>query len=567
MSNKQGNIKDYDGNYVSPTTVTHLVYDAAKNQALSQTLADTPDRTALGFPVFSTVTAYSAGDIVFYNNGLWKFTADHDAGAWNGAQVEAYSVKDFVDDSVPEDAQLAENIKSWAERDALNVGDDWMDVIRTTAGDQSVDSAKGARILSIVAQTDFAASAFKTTGFNLLHDAVGVGNGFYFPVPALAFGAFGTAAQPNGVLFTSNANQKLTPTVRFKALSAGVPSSVNDGSACAYTDSNGYRFFTCTEPGYMIVSGITLANTCAHIAWSRRYDEFISPTSQDDAGSTVSLTAILAAVHSDVSKLLAVGRGASLISDRIDFDGTKAVWTRKVARVQPTWTRSDLDPETGLYTYTAAISGMLSGGLAEFETEDIELSVDGTNVSYQSESGTAVTDYVKYQLATQATGNVTISNAVTIEDWGLEILVGASGSSIVTTQYAQSYPDALAQLLAKIDNSTVPVISEAIAALFERVAFLEGILSGTGRNLRLTADRVDADYYLEKGVPRVLFCTTAGAPNASVVPDNWDNEAYGLWAGAPRFVGQVFVDQGSSPKKVYYAATITTDTSGWIPLN
>lgn len=567
MSNKQGNIKDFDGNYVSPTTVTHLVYDAAKDQALSQTLHDTPDKGALGFPSFSTVTAYSEGDIVYYNNGLWKFIADHDAGAWNGAQVEAYSVKDFVNDSVPEDAQLAENIKSWAERDALNVGDDWTDAIRTTAGDQSVDSAKGARILSIVAQTDFAALAFKTTGFNLLHDAVGVGDGFYFPVPALAFGVFGTAAQPNGVLFTSNANQKLTPTVRFKALSAGAPSSVNDGSACAYTDSNGYRFFTCTEPGYMIVSGITLANTCAHIAWSRRYDEFISPTSQDDAGSTVSLTAILAAVHSDVSKLLAVGRGASLVSDRIDFDGTKAVWTRKVARVQPTWTRSDLDPETGLYTYTAAISGMLSGGLAEFETEDIELSVDGTNVSYQSESGTAVTDYVKYQLATQATGNVTISNAVTIEDWGLEILVGASGSAIVTTQYAQSYPDALAQLLAKIDNSTVPVISEAIAALFERVAFLEGILSGTGRNLRLTADRVDADYYLEKGVPRVLFCTTAGAPNASVVPDNWDNEAYGLWAGAPRFVGQVFVDQGSSPKKVYYAATITTDTSGWIPLN
>ena len=567
MSNKQGNLKDYDDNYVSPTTVTHLVYDAAKNQALSQTLLDTPDKGALGFPTFSTVTAYEEGDIVFYNNGLWKFIANHDAGAWNGAQVEAYSVKDFVDDSVPEDAQLAENIKSWAERDALNVGDEWTDIVRTTAGDQSVDSAKGARILSIVAQTDFAATSFKTTGFNLLHNAVGVGDGFYFLVPALPFGVFGTASQPNGILFTSNANQKLTPTVRFKALSAGVPSSVNDGSACSYTDSNGYRFYTTDQPGYMIVSGITLANTCAHVAWSRRYDEFISPTSVEDAGSTVSLTSILAAVHGDVSKLLAVGRGASLVSDRIDFDGTKAVWTRKVGRVQPTWTRSDLDPETGLYTYTAAISGMLSGGLAEFETQDVELSVDGTNVSYQSDSATALTDYVKYQLATQATGNIAISNAVAIEDWGLEILVGASGSAIVTTQYAQSYPDALAQLLAKIDNSTVPVISEAIAVLFERVALLEGILSGTGRNLRLTADRVDADYYLEKGVPRVLFCTTAGAPNASVTPDNWDNEAYGLWAGAPRFVGQVFVDQGSNPKKVYYAASITTDTSGWIPLN
>lgn len=568
MSNKQGNIKDFDGNYVSPTTVTHLVYDAAKDQALSQTLYNTPDKGALGFPSFSTVTAYSEGDIVYYNNGLWKFIADHDAGAWNGAQVEAYSVKELVEDAVPEDAQLAENLKSWAERDALNVGDDWTDPIRTTAGDQSIDSSKGARILSIVAQTDFAASDFKTTGFNLLHNAVGVGDGFYFPVPALAFGVFGTAAQPNGVLFTSNANQKLTPTVRFKALSAGIPSSVNDGSACAYTDSNGYRFYTTDQPGYMIVSGITLANTCAHVAWSRRYDEFISPTEASDAGSSISLSTILAAVHSDVSKLLAVGRGAGLISDRIDFDGVKAVWTRKVGRVNPTWTRGELDEETGLYPYTATVSGIKSGGVAEFEgANKPAISVEGTTLTYYSASSTAETAYVKYELATQATGNVTISNAVTIEDWGLEILVGASGSAIVTTQYAQSYPDALAQLLAKIDNSTVPVISEAIAALFERVAFLEGILSGTGRNLRLTADRVDADYYLEKGVPRVLFCTTAGAPNASVVPDNWDNEAYGLWAGAPRFVGQVFVDQGSSPKKVYYAATITTDTSGWIPLN
>lgn len=566
MSNKQGNIKDFDGNYVSPTTVTHLVYDAAKDQALSQTLYDTPDKGALGFPSFSTVTAYSEGDIVYYNNGLWKFIADHDAGAWNGAQVEAYSVKDFVDDSVPEDAQLAENIKSWAERDALNVGDDWTDAIRTTAGDQSVDSAKGARILSIVAQTDFAASAFKTTGFNLLHDAVGVGDGFYFPVPALAFGVFGTAAQPNGVLFTSNANQKLTPTVRFKALSAGVPSSVNDGSACAYTDSNGYRFFTCTEPGYMIVSGITLANTCAHIAWSRRYDEFISPTEASDAGSSISLSTILAAVHSDVSKLLAVGRGAGLVSDRIDFDGTKAVWTRKVARVQPTWTRSELDAETGLYTYTAAISAMASGGLAEFEgANKPEITVNGTNVSYQSENGTALTDYVKYQLATIATGNVTMSNAVSIEDWGLEILVGATGSAIVTTQYAQSYPDALAQLLANIDQATVPIICAAFARMQAEIDGLKDSLYAAVNLLRFSALRVNAAEFYVSGTPRVLRCKTAGAPAAARVPDNWDEKTMGTWTGAPRSLDQLYVDQTS--KKVYQAWQVTGSTADWIVLN
>ncbi len=142
--------------------------------------------------------------------------------------------------------------------------------MRTTGGDQSVDSAKGARLISIIAQTDFAASAFKTTGFNLLRNATAVGDGFYFLVPALPFGVYGMANQPNGILFTDNNGGKLTPTVRFKALGSGVPSSTSDGSACAYTDSHGYRFYTTDQPGYIIVSGITYANTCAHIAWSRR---------------------------------------------------------------------------------------------------------------------------------------------------------------------------------------------------------------------------------------------------------------------------------------------------------
>ena len=460
MSNKQGKLKDFDGNYVSPVTTAALVYDAAKDQALSQTLYDTPDRNALGFPAFSTVTAYAEGDIVFYNNKLWKFTADHDAGAWNAAQVEAYSVKDFVDDSVPEDAQLAENLKSWAERDALNVGDDWTDHVRTTAGDQSIDSAKGARLLSIVAQKDFSASAYKATGFNLLHGATAIGDGFYFPVPALAFGVYGTAAQPNGVLFASNANPRLTPTVRFKAMSAGVPSSVNDGSACAYTDSNGYRFYTCDEPGYMIVTGITLANTCAHIAWSRRYDEFVSPTSVEDAGTVIDLTPL--------GTMRTVGSGASLVADRADrTDDTHMLLTTKVGRVQPTWTRGTQDAETGLYPYTATVSGIKSSGLAEFEgANKPAILVDGTTLTYYSADGTALTDYVKYELATPTTSSKSVSTKITaLEDWGLEILAGAIGTAIVTTQYAQSYPDALAALLASIDQATIPVICNAFAKI------------------------------------------------------------------------------------------------------
>ena len=560
MSNKQGKLKDFDGNYVSPVTTAALVYDAAKDQALSQTLYDTPDRNALGFPAFSTVTAYAEGDIVFYNNKLWKFTADHDAGAWNAAQVEAYSVKDFVDDSVPEDAQLADNLKSWAERDALNVGDDWTDHVRTTAGDQSIDSAKGARLLSIVAQKDFSASAYKATGFNLLHGATAIGDGFYFPVPALTFGVYGTAAQPNGVLFTSNANQKLTPTVRFKALSAGVPSSVNDGSACAYTDSNGYRFYTCTEPGYMIVSGITLANTCAHIAWSRRYDEFVSPTSVEDAGTVIDLTPL--------GTMRTVGSGASLVADRADrTDDTHMLLTTKVGRVQPTWTRGTQDAETGLYPYTATVSGIKSSGLAEFEgANKPAILVDGTTLTYYSADGTALTDYVKYELATPTTSSKSVSTKITaLEDWGLEILAGAIGTAIVTTQYAQSYPDALAALLANIDQSTVPVICNAFAKMQAEIDGLKASLYDAVNLLRFTAKRVNAAEYYISNTPRILRCKVAGAPSAANVPDNWDPATMGVWTGVPRSTEQIYMDQAS--KKVYAAPVLTNSTNDWVVLN
>lgn len=560
MSNKQGKLKDFDGNYVSPVTTAALVYDAAKDQALSQTLYDTPDRNALGFPAFSTVTAYAEGDIVFYNNKLWKFTADHDAGAWNAAQVEAYSVKDFVDDSVPEDAQLADNLKSWAERDALNVGDDWTDHVRTTAGDQSIDSAKGARLLSIVAQKDFSASAYKATGFNLLHGATAIGDGFYFPVPALTFGVYGTAAQPNGVLFTSNANQRLTPTVRFKAMSAGVPSSVNDGSACAYTDSNGYRFYTCDEPGYMIVTGITLANTCAHIAWSRRYDEFVSPTSVEDAGTVIDLTPL--------GTMRTVGSGASLVADRADrTDDTHMLLTTKVGRVQPTWTRGTQDAETGLYPYTATVSGIKSSGLAEFEgANKPAILVDGTTLTYYSADGTALTDYVKYELATPTTSSKSVSTKITaLEDWGLEILAGAIGTAIVTTQYAQSYPDALAALLASIDQATIPVICNAFAKMQAEIDGLKASLYEATNLLKLAALRVDSKEFFVCGLPRVLRSKVAGAPSAANVPDNWDPATMGVWTGVPRSTEQIYMDQVN--KKVYAAPVLTNSTNDWVVLN
>lgn len=49
------------------------------------------------YPTFSASTAYSAGDVVNYNGKLYKFTADHAAGAWTGTDVEDWCLKKSVD--------------------------------------------------------------------------------------------------------------------------------------------------------------------------------------------------------------------------------------------------------------------------------------------------------------------------------------------------------------------------------------------------------------------------------------------------------------------------------------
>lgn len=340
--------------------------------------------------------------------------------------------------------KLSTNLENWEGRDELSVEDKWATQVRTTAGDQSINSEAGAKLISITPLTDFYAASLKATGFNLLRNATAVGNGYYFMVPAMPFGTYGTANEPNGVLFTDSAGNNLTPTVRFKALSAGIPTSVNDGSACAYTDSHGYRFFTTTQAGYLIVSGITLATTCAHIGWSRRYDEYVGVNAEGDEGSTIALAEVIHAVH-DFDLLLTATRALQTVADSIAFGATQATWTRRVNRVQPTWVTTETEEGSGQYLHEATIDTMLPGGIVE--CVDIELAVNGTTISYTDNNDTATTNYVKFQLATVATGTVELENALTVEDWGLEMLVGATGQAEMTTQYAQGYPDAVANLV------------------------------------------------------------------------------------------------------------------------
>ena len=438
--------------YYTQQEVDGLMSDevAARNQAIAtaiaQTIADYYTKAQIDTTLedYATIAGVAATLADYYTK------TQVDASL---ADIQA-QVTALINGTTP--SKLADNLTSWDERGETPSSEEWSDVVRTTGGDMSIDSSRGAKLLSIVPLQPFYADTLKATGFNLLHDAVAVGSGYYFEVPALTYGLINTAEQNNGLLFTARNGDNLRPVVYFKPLSQGVPAHANDGEVCAYTDAGGYRFYTCNEPGYIIVSNITLEDTCAHIAWSRRYGEFIAPDAQSDAGSSIDLATLIHTVHS-YDLLLRAARGEEIVYDEIRFVSGNANWYRRVDRVQPEWTTTDNGDET--YTHTATIAQIKQNGVAQ--CGQLALTVNGTTVSYTDSSAEATTDYVLYQLATAANGSVEMSNDYAVEDWGLEILTDVTGTADLTTQYYQALPDAVAALLTKVPALRTALTQEA----------------------------------------------------------------------------------------------------------
>lgn len=367
---------------------------------------------------------------------------------------------------------LAGNLDSWKGR-ASDAPDTQTDEVYTTGGNVSIDSSVDAQLVSVVARQDFAASSLISHGFNLLRRAVAIGTGWYFKVPALPFGVFRTALAPNGVLFTDSEHNNIKPTVRFKPLGSGVPTSINDGSACTYTDAEGYRFFTTPQAGYIIVSGIARTSVCAHIAWSGRYDDYVAVDDESDAGSVISLDAVLTAIHG-TGIMLAVGNVADSFAR---ISATQVRWTRKVDMALPTW--ATVQNEEGTYTHTATIASMAPDGAAEFFTSGTRLSVSGTTVSYTDENEQASSDHVKFELATVATGTVNLATTLAVEDFSIITLEGVSGSAYVTISYARGIPDSLRALIAGDLDGTYSALAGLLVELHERISAIEEkIISG-----------------------------------------------------------------------------------------
>lgn len=62
-------------------------------QLIEDRIDDTQDMIA---PAFDATAAYAIGDIVTYQDGLYKFKAAHVAGAWDATEVDSATVKDLL---------------------------------------------------------------------------------------------------------------------------------------------------------------------------------------------------------------------------------------------------------------------------------------------------------------------------------------------------------------------------------------------------------------------------------------------------------------------------------------
>lgn len=421
-------------------------------------------------------------------------------------------------------AQESGNLQSWAERDDLSVSDTWSDRVRTTAGSVSIDSSVPAKIVSIVAKEDFYADSIVATGFNLLRHAVQVGipgsgdDGKAILVPKMRFGEFGTAEEANGLLITDENGNNLNPNVYFTTDLSQIPTSVYTNQYYRPEIHNGYAFYVPENASYLLIPQSFLnahPDICIHVAWSRRYDEYIGTDVQSDAGSAIQLSNIISAIH-NYNMMLTASNGSNVIADNIRFEDNLATWTRNVDRVQPTWnTVANIVEEGGsqTYTHTATINGMMPDGIVE--CGDISFTVENDTISYQSDSSVAVTGYVKYELANPVSGTVSISNSYAVEDWGLEMLTGnVVGSAYITTQYAQSYPDSLALIAQGSHENKMQVLVEAIAELRKEVDTLAYALKYQGDVKANSVDVVDGYNIIGQKMFDVVTSAPTELPNA-----------------------------------------------------
>ena len=430
------------------------------------------------------------------------------------AEAAALQTKLEEGDVVP---ALAGNLESWADNN-VPVENNFDTTVRTTAGDDPINSDDGGVVKSIVPITDFKCTGLLATAENQLRlksnggGAVAVGAGWYFPVPKLTLGTFGTTDENNGLLLVDNEGNNIqNATVYFKALASGVPTSVTDGTQLTpqtvnYGDKT-YKVYTTSGPGYIIVSGITYANTCARIAWEDWYDKFVSPTDPNDVGGSINFAPLFAAAPNGTSKFLVCGN-AYTYGERISATQWKI--TDPIGRIaSPAWTNTPDEVEEGetqTYTHTLIISDVAAGSTVMIEGSAQALSLNETTVSYTDTNATAITGAVRYEKAVAATATVNLASAYTLNDVGVEMKEGVEGTANFVCEYSQNIADSLAMAPPRLND-----LRHTSAA----VSLGYGICT-TGTYDAAKTVNIPHFMLLDNGTINVLFTTPINTENSTL---------------------------------------------------
>jgi hypothetical protein len=389
--------------------------------------------------------------------------------------------------------------------DKVTVADKF--VIRSTAGEQSIDSSKEALLLQLLGgcgqvesnafkinalrwngenQLDPSAwAAGKTSGYltgQVTNGVIGSGTNKLCVIrcPKCEAGAYGTAEKNNGYLLTNRNNVNLKVgdgTILGVWHSPSLPAVGTEVEAVSghLFDGHTERFYLPDE-GFMIVevaSSVNLADISAHLAWSKDYNKFTAYTQPMELVVAVSAltskfeTATLNGKTCIVLRGIEQGNGG--IFDRVTiYPEGGGTYERNIASqllTGLTWTETEIEGEviegegevTSGYRYTASLPttgtyAAMRDGLIRSDIDGV--AIEGFNLVYDSDTqispATAfVGKYVDYQIATPVTGTHTINPTGKLpNDMGTEEVIGgddATGTIVIS--YMRGFKDTMRALL------------------------------------------------------------------------------------------------------------------------
>lgn len=380
-------------------------------------------------------------------------------------------------------------------------------VVRTTAGDESIDSSRDALLLELIGGCgDTEAAAFKinamrwnkanaldpsawaagkTSGYitgAVSNGAIGSGSHKLCIIrcPKCEAGEYGTAAANNGYLLTDSEGNNLKvgdSTIIGVWYSATLPASGTEVAAVTEHTFTGHtEKFYLPDEGYMVVEvagDANLSAICAHLAWSKDYDKFtsyVSPAELVVAVSALTSKFQTATVNGKTCIILrGIEQGNGGIFDRVViYPEGGGTYERNIAAQLLTgleWTETEIEGEvvegegeaTSGYRYTASLptTGTYAAMRDGLIRSDIEgMTLEGYKLTYDSaEQITPATAfaglYVDYQIATPVTGTHSINPTGKLpNDMGTEEVVGgewATGTIVIS--YMRGFKDSMRALL------------------------------------------------------------------------------------------------------------------------